>query len=84
MPPTASLFFLIKEPDWGDPFQHRGCVIPEDYYWEEQTFELPIIPEGMQWRIVEYTADDKDKFDGQPVDGKVKLIGRSVMIIIAQ
>ena len=53
-------------------------------YWEEQTFELPIIPEGMQWRIVEYTADDKDKFDGQPVDGKVKLIGRSVMIIIAQ
>ena len=32
-----------KEPDWNDPFQHRGCVIMEDYEWEgDKPLEIPM------------------------------------------
>ena len=32
-----------KEPDWNDPFQHRGCVIMEDYDWEgDKPLEIPM------------------------------------------
>lgn len=31
------------EPDWEKPFQHRGCVIPEDYDWEgDKPLEIPM------------------------------------------
>lgn len=31
------------EPDWDNPFQHRGCVIFEDYDWEgDKPLEIPM------------------------------------------
>ncbi len=32
-----------REPDWTNPFQHRGCVVLEDYDWEgDKPLEIPM------------------------------------------
>ncbi len=32
-----------REPDWSNPFQHRGCVILEDFDWQgDKPLELPM------------------------------------------
>ena len=32
-----------REPDWDNPFQHRGCVVLEDYDWEgDKPLEIPM------------------------------------------
>jgi glycogen operon protein len=32
-----------REPDWENDFQHRGKVIPEDFYWEgDKPLEIPM------------------------------------------
>lgn len=32
-----------REPDWSNPFQHRGCVVLEDYDWEgDKPLEIPM------------------------------------------
>ncbi|MBP5330567.1 MAG: glycogen debranching enzyme, partial [Lachnospiraceae bacterium] len=49
-------------------------------YWEDVTFELPIIPEGMRWEITAYTGDDG--LSGTLLaDRSVSLMARSVMIL---
>ena len=53
-------------------------------HWETKVFELPIIPEGMHWEIVAYTADEKGKSDGREVSGAIDLMARSVMVLIAR
>ncbi len=64
--------------------------IPEDAfiycavnaYWEEETLELPIIPEGMRWTVVAYTGDPF--LDGQEAEGQVTLMARSLMLLIGK
>lgn len=53
-------------------------------HWERHIFELPVIPEGMQWEIVAYTADEKAKEDGRKVGNTIDLMERSVMVLIAK
>jgi glycogen operon protein len=53
-------------------------------HWEDHTFELPIIPEGMKWSIVLYSADEEFKECGKTVNGVVSIMQRSSMILIGK
>ena len=53
-------------------------------HWERHVYELPIIPEGMQWEIVAYTADEKGREDGRKVGNTAELESRSVMVLVAR
>lgn len=53
-------------------------------HWEEHTLRLPVIPEEMRWRIVAYTGDSSGKFDGRKAEEAVRLIPRSLMLLIGE
>ena len=82
--PFLTFGFMFAEPkaDFGtkkDSFIYTGV----NAYWEPQTMELPIIPEGMKWRVVVYTGDPAGKMKGKIIkDGKIELMPRSLMIVI--
>ncbi|MCR5011810.1 MAG: hypothetical protein K6A72_05665 [Lachnospiraceae bacterium] len=47
------------------------------------TFELPSIPEGMQWEIVAYSAGvKKNAGAGMKAEGSVEIMPRSLMLLI--
>ena len=50
-------------------------------HWEEHTFYLPIIPDGMKWKIEMYSADEDFKRSGEEINGQVTLMPRSSMIL---
>lgn len=50
-------------------------------YWEEQTLELPIIPQGMEWTVYAYSGDSK--VSKKKVYGSVTLEPRSLMVLTA-
>jgi glycogen operon protein len=50
-------------------------------HWEEHTLELPVIPEGMEWRIYAYTGDPENKYGGNVCKDNVRVMPRSVMIL---
>lgn len=50
-------------------------------HWEEHTFELPIIPEGMQWQIV---TSSQYESKGQIVYDRITLMPRSMMLLTAK
>ena len=47
-------------------------------YWESVTYELPVIPDGMEWETVAYSGDDKAKCD----NNFVTLMPRSTMLLL--
>ena len=53
-------------------------------HWEGHTLELPIIPEGMQWRVMTYTGDPEEKLPGTVIEGNFHLMPRSLVILVAE
>ena len=51
-------------------------------YWEEKTLELPVIPAGMEWRIAAYTGDPEMQYTGNVCIGNIRVMPRSVMVLI--
>lgn len=51
-------------------------------HWEEHTLRLPVLPEGMKWRLVAYTGDAAGKSDGGKVEETVRLMPRSLMVLV--
>lgn len=83
--PFLTFAFMYSEPaqDFNteeDSFIY--CAV--NAHWKEQTFILPIIPEGMQWKIVAYSADEKGECKGNICEGNVRLASRSLMLLIAK
>ena len=64
----------------------EDCFIYLAYnaHWEEHSFELPIIPEGMRWSVVLYSADTKMETTGTKVENRVNLLQRSSMLLIGK
>ena len=50
-------------------------------YWENMTFNLPLIPDGMKWEAVAYTGNNKYDKD---IDSSVELMPRSLMVLIGR
>ena len=52
-------------------------------YWEARSFELPIIPEGMRWHKIAYTAEDA--YAERQIDfGPVTLTSRSLILWVGR
>ena len=82
--PFLSFGFMYAEPaaDYGtDEDAFIYCAV--NAFWEDVTFELPVIPDGMQWEIVAYTGEKNDSGDKRRiVAGKAELMSRSLMLLI--
>ena len=82
-PPFLTFGFLYSEPkaDFGTD---RDCFIycGVNAHWEEHVLELPVIPEGMDWKIVLYTGDPNNSMEGVICKETIKLMPRSVMLLI--
>ncbi|MCR5369696.1 MAG: glycogen debranching enzyme, partial [Clostridium sp.] len=81
--PFLCFGFMYAEPkvDYGtegDTFIY--CAV--NAFWEEKRFELPIIPEGFAWRMVEYTGREGEA-DCIIRDRAVTLMPRSLMLLTA-
>ena len=83
--PFLCFGFMYSEPkaDFGtDTDCFIYCGINE--HWESHTLELPVIPEGMTWRVVADSADRKGDRTGQYVtEGVIDLSARSCRILLA-
>ena len=82
--PFLTFAFMYSEPAWdfgtdGDSFIY--CAY--NSHWEDHTFELPIVPEGMSWRVVLSSADESFACCGERVDGSVLLQSRSCVVLEA-
>ncbi|MBP5362801.1 MAG: glycogen debranching protein GlgX [Ruminococcus sp.] len=51
-------------------------------HWEKHIIGLPIIPKGMKWNVIAYSADDKHT--GLNVKDYVDLTPRSIMLLIGK
>lgn len=74
--------FLYAEPaaDFGtEGDSYIYCLVNE--HWEEHEMELPIIPAGMEWRLVLYTGDPGFERVGETEGGRVRLMPRSCMLL---
>ncbi len=52
-------------------------------HWEQQTMQLPIIPEGMSWQKVAYTAEDTVGEETEVV-GSFTLMPRSLVVLVGK
>ncbi len=82
--PFLTFGVLFSEParDFGTS---RDCFIycGVNAYWEEKTMELPIIPAGLSWRMVLYTAEGCEMEDTRRIGERmITLRPRSVMLLI--
>lgn len=82
--PFLAFAFMYAEPaaDFGtkkDAFIY--CAV--NSYWGDLDFELPVVPEGMSWRIAAYSADSS-AHGSVCTEGRVWLKERSVMLLIAE
>jgi len=82
--PFLAFAFMYAEPkaDYGtqkDAFIY--CAV--NSYWGGLDFELPVVPEGMQWRIVAYTSDS-NAAGNICTEGHVWVDERSIMLLIAE
>lgn len=80
--PFLTFGFMYAEPaaDFGtakDCFIYCGV----NAHWEEHALELPVIPEGMAWRIVAYSGDPDLSRKGEICTEKVVLMPRSLMLL---
>jgi glycogen operon protein len=75
--------FMYSEPasDFG---REDDCFIYCAYnaHWEWHTFELPIIPAGMSWKVVVASADESLASVGQVIGGTYDLMPRSCVVLI--
>ena len=81
--PFHSFGFMYAEP--AADFQTEKdtfiyCAV--NAYWEEVHFELPILPEKMQWKIYLYSGEDKEGEDGSISGSEICLMPRSSMVLI--
>lgn len=83
--PFLSLGILYAEPaaDFGGK-EDAFIYCAANAYWEEQEFELPVIPEGKRWYIYAYSADDKITSEVLVEGNAVTLISRSSMVLIGR
>lgn len=51
-------------------------------HWEPHTIKLPVVPEGMEWKIIAYTGDAS--MDDKNANAQVDLMPRSLMLLAAQ
>ncbi len=51
-------------------------------FWESAKFELPKIPDGMEWETVAYSGYDKTKYNKDSTDNNVELMPRSIMLLL--
>lgn len=51
-------------------------------HWEEQHFELPVLPEKMQWKIYLYSGDTERSKNGAEAVSEVCLMPRSCMVLV--
>ncbi len=58
------------------------CGINE--HWEEHSLELPIIPSGMEWKVVVNSQDKTGEMSGQVIKDKVTLQPRSSIVLIGE
>lgn len=83
--PFLTFAFMYAEPaqDFG---AEEDCFIycAVNAHWEEHTFELPIIPQGMEWRIIVYSADPEGICKENICVGNVRLTSRSFMLLIGK
>ena len=82
--PFLAFAFMYAEPkvDFGtknDAFIY--CAV--NSYWGDLDFELPVIPSGMRWHIVAYTADS-NAAGAMCTEGRVWVHERSIMLLIAE
>jgi glycogen operon protein len=80
---TFGVMYSEAAADFGT---QEDCFIYLAYnaHWEEHSFELPIIPEGMRWSVVLYSADTKMETTGTKVENRVNLLPRSSMLLIGK
>lgn len=83
--PFLTFAFMYSEPtaDFGtDSDNFIYCAY--NSHWEEHTFELPIIPDGMKWHIVLYSDDENFERCGKTANSRIVLSPRSSMILIGK
>jgi len=77
--------FMYAEPaaDFGTT---DDCFIYCAYnsHWEEHTFELPLIPEGMRWHVVLDSSDELLASSGSLVERSVHVRPRSCMLLMGK
>jgi glycogen operon protein len=80
---TFGMMYSEPKADFGT---ESDCFIycAVNAHWEEHTLELPIIPEGMEWRIFAYTGDPENQYSGNICKGNVRVMPRSVMVLIGK
>lgn len=82
--PFHSFGFMYAETKY-DHGADEDCFIycAVNTYWEAQSFELPIIPAGMCWHKVAYTADNTHE-EEQIGFGPVTLAPRSLLLLVGK
>lgn len=75
--------FMYSEPA-ADFQTEKDCFIycGVNAHWENHTMELPIIPAGMEWRVVVYTGDSENRLEGQICRNDFVLMPRSCVVLI--
>lgn len=81
--PFLTFGFMYAEPAQ-DFRTEKDCFIycGVNAHWEEHQLELPIIPEGMNWKIIAYTGDPDGKQKGWICYDHILLMPRSLMLLI--
>ncbi len=83
--PFYTFAFMYSEPakDFGT---QKDCFIycGVNAHWESHMLELPIIPEGMKWRVFTYTGDPENKLPDTVIEGNFHLMPRSLVVLIGE
>jgi len=80
--PFRTFGFMYAEPD-KDFHTGKDCFIycGVNAHWEERGLELPILPEGMRWRILADSANPEN--EGREAEGSVlRMTPRSTAVLV--
>ena len=78
--PSLSFAYMYAEDSQKYGTKHDAFIyVAVNAFWEDQTFQLPIIPEGYSWKVVLKSSDYG--YDG---NNSITLSSRSTAILIAQ
>jgi glycogen operon protein len=78
--PSLSFAYMYAEDSQKYGTKHDAFIyVAVNAFWEGQTFQLPIIPEGYSWKVVLKSSDYG--YDG---NNSITLSSRSTAILIAQ
>jgi glycogen operon protein len=53
-------------------------------YWEEKTISLPNLPEGMNWKVYEYTGVETASINDKMVCESFTLMPRSLVVLVGK